>query len=43
MATPRPRSRRCRPHRIGIDTGACFGGPLTCVVLEGHRLRFLTA
>jgi serine/threonine protein phosphatase 1 len=32
-----------RPHRIGIDTGACFGGALTCLVLEGHRLRFLTA
>jgi serine/threonine protein phosphatase 1 len=32
-----------RPHRIGIDTGACFGGPLSCVVLEGQRLRFLTA
>lgn len=32
-----------RPHRIGIDTGACFGGPLTCVVLEGQRLRFLSA
>lgn len=31
-----------RPHRIGIDTGACFGGALTCLVLEGHRLRFLT-
>lgn len=30
-----------RPHRIGIDTGACYGGPLTCVVLEGQRLRFL--
>ena len=32
-----------RPHRIGIDTGACFGGGLTCLVLEGPRLRFLTA
>ncbi|TCZ64100.1 metallophosphoesterase family protein [Roseicella aquatilis] len=32
-----------RPHRIGIDTGACFGGDLTCLVLEGQRLRFLTA
>lgn len=30
-----------RPHRIGIDTGACFGGALTCLVLEGQRLRFL--
>jgi len=32
-----------RPHRIGIDTGACFGGVLTCLVLEGQRLRFLEA
>jgi serine/threonine protein phosphatase 1 len=30
-----------RSHRIGIDTGACFGGALTCLVLEGQRLRFL--
>lgn len=30
-----------RPHRIGIDTGACFGGDLTCLILEGQRLRFL--
>lgn len=30
-------------HRIGIDTGACFGGPLTCLVLEGASLRFLAA
>jgi hypothetical protein len=22
------------PNRIGIDTGAGMGGPLTCVVLE---------
>ena len=32
-----------RPHRIGVDTGACFGGTLSCVVLEGQRLRFLSA
>ncbi len=32
-----------RPHRIGIDTGACFGGDLTCLVLEADRLGFLTA
>ncbi len=32
-----------RPHRIGIDTGACFGGDLTCVVLEDRRLGFLAA
>jgi serine/threonine protein phosphatase 1 len=29
--------------RIGIDTGAVLGGPLTCVVLEEDHLRFLTA
>jgi serine/threonine protein phosphatase 1 len=28
-------------HRIGIDTGAVFGGPLTCAVLEGERVGFL--
>jgi serine/threonine protein phosphatase 1 len=31
------------PHRIGIDTGACFGGELTCLVLEAQTLRFLAA
>ncbi len=30
-----------RPSRIGIDTGAGGGGPLTCVVLGGGSLRFL--
>ncbi len=30
-------------HRIGIDTGAVFGGPLTCAVLEGDRVGFLFA
>lgn len=25
-----------RPNRLGIDTGAVFGGELTCVVLEGR-------
>ncbi len=32
-----------RPHRIGIDTGACFGGALTALVLEGDRMGFLAA
>ncbi len=32
-----------RRNRIGIDTGAVFGGPLTCLVLEGATLGFLTA
>ena len=31
-------------RRINIDTGACFGGPLTCVVLaSGEAPRFLRA
>lgn len=32
-----------RPHRIGIDTGAVFGGALTCAVLEGEGVGFLFA
>ena len=32
-----------RHNRIAIDTGAVFGGALTCVVLEGGTLGFLTA
>jgi serine/threonine protein phosphatase 1 len=32
-----------RHNRIAIDTGAVFGGPLTCVVLQGETLGFLTA
>jgi serine/threonine protein phosphatase 1 len=32
-----------RHNRIAIDTGAVFGGKLTCVVLEGGMLGFLTA
>ena len=32
------------PRRINVDTGACFGGPLTCVVLApGEGPRFLRA
>ena len=30
-----------RPNRINIDTGAVFGGSLTCLVLEGSTRRFL--
>ena len=29
-----------RPNRIGIDTGACWTGRLTCLVLEGTERRF---
>jgi serine/threonine protein phosphatase 1 len=32
-----------RHNRIAIDTGAVFGGPLTCVVLEADTLGFLAA
>jgi serine/threonine protein phosphatase 1 len=32
-----------RHNRIAIDTGAVFGGPLTCVVLEADTLGFVTA
>jgi serine/threonine protein phosphatase 1 len=31
-----------RPNRIGIDTGAVFGGPLTCLVLEGGSKALLS-
>lgn len=32
------------PRRINVDTGACFGGPLTCAVLApAQRPRFLCA
>jgi serine/threonine protein phosphatase 1 len=32
-----------RPNRIGIDTGAAFGGALTCAVLEEDRAGFMAA
>ena len=32
-----------QPNRIGIDTGACYGGDLTCLVLDGEAQRFLRA
>ncbi|MBL8660228.1 MAG: serine/threonine protein phosphatase [Rhodospirillales bacterium] len=31
-----------REHRIGIDTGACYGNALTCLVLEGGTRRILS-
>lgn len=36
-------SAEVRSNRIAVDTGAAMGGALTCVVLEGDRVRFLTA
>ena len=32
-----------RTNRIGIDTGAVYGGPLTCAVLEADRVAFFYA
>ncbi len=32
-----------QPNRIGIDTGAVFGGPLSCLVLEGRERALLEA
>ncbi len=40
--TPRPQPEVFE-NRIGIDTGAAMGGRLTCLVLEGEEMRFLTA
>ena len=39
--TPEAESPIVGRHRIGLDTGAVFGGPLTCVVLNGDKMRFL--
>ncbi|MBF0447375.1 MAG: serine/threonine protein phosphatase [Magnetococcales bacterium] len=30
------------PNQIGIDTGACYSGVLSCLVLEAETVRFLT-
>jgi len=40
--TPRPEPE-VRRNRIGIDTAAVMGGPLTCAVLEDDRIGFLRA
>ena len=34
-------SPQARANRIGVDTGAGKGGPLTCAVLEGGDVRFM--
>ena len=39
----RERVADLRENRINLDTGAVFGGPLTCLVLEADRLGFLTS
>ena len=40
--TPEPQPT-VAANRIGIDTGAVKGGPLTCAVLEARTVRFLYA
>jgi serine/threonine protein phosphatase 1 len=40
--TPR-QEPELRANRIGIDTAAVLGGPLTCAVLEGESVGFLQA
>jgi serine/threonine protein phosphatase 1 len=32
-----------RPNRVGIDTGAVYGGELTALALDGEKRDFLTA
>jgi serine/threonine protein phosphatase 1 len=39
----REREADLRENRINLDTGAVFGGPLTCGVLEENRIGLLTA
>jgi len=39
--TPKPEPE-VFDNRIGIDTGAVMGGKLTCLVLEGEQLRFIS-
>ena len=39
--TPEDSMPVLRTNRIGLDTGAVLGGPLTCGVFEGERVRFL--
>lgn len=39
--TPEDSAPVVRSNRIGLDTGAVLGGPLTCGVFEGDRVWFL--
>jgi serine/threonine protein phosphatase 1 len=39
--TPEENTPVIRANRIGLDTGAVLGGPLSCGVFEGDRVRFL--
>ena len=41
VAVDGDRSPQSRANRIGIDTGAVYGGKLTTVVLEGTERRFI--
>lgn len=41
--TPEDSDPVVRPSRIGLDTGAVLGGPLTCAVFEADRVGFLRA
>lgn len=42
--TPKSFLPEVYPHRINVDTGACFGGPLTAVVLkDGQPPEFIRA
>ena len=39
----RAREPERHANRVNLDTGAVYGGPLTCGVFEGDRLYFLAA
>lgn len=39
----RSRAPERHANRINLDTGAVFGGPLTCGVFEGGTVQFLSA
>jgi len=41
--TPESMAPTVRYNRIGIDTGAAYGGPLTCLILEDDRIGFFSS